>query len=86
MFKWLTTILLLLFVYHVREIFPPFIVGAIFAYLLHPLVKLVKERLGWPPALAVACIYISSLVLIGYLAWHAWPELSSQALNLYQGR
>ncbi|MBS1990664.1 MAG: AI-2E family transporter [Cyanobacteria bacterium SZAS LIN-3] len=64
MFKLLTVLLVLWFLYLIREVFPPFIVGGIFAYLLLPLVNQISSRLKVPPAAAVAIIYVGALVLI----------------------
>ncbi len=61
MLKWLAVLLLFWFLYHVREAFPPFIVGGIFAYLLLPVVNGASRRLKIPPKIAVAVIYLAIL-------------------------
>ncbi len=64
MLRWLAVLLLFWFLYHVREAFPPFIVGGIFAYLLLPVVNGASRKLKIPPKIAVAFIYIAILGLI----------------------
>ena len=64
MFKWACLILFLLFVYHVREVFPPFIMGGIIAYLLNPLVKYLCKNITWlRPGYAIAFIYFGTILL-----------------------
>jgi predicted PurR-regulated permease PerM len=86
MFKWLMVLLLLLFVYHVREVFPPFIVGAIIAYLLYPLVKFLNQRCGFRPFWSVLLIYFATGAVVGFIAWHFWPVLVDEATNLFEQR
>ncbi|MBI5172990.1 MAG: AI-2E family transporter [Candidatus Obscuribacter sp.] len=70
MFKWLFVLLLFWFLYFIREVFPPFIVGAIIAYLLLPLVNQVSTTFRIRPGLAVGIIYIGALALIvGASTW-----------------
>lgn len=61
MIKWLAVLLLFWFLYHVREAFPPFIVGGIIAYLLLPVVNGFSRKLKIPPKISVALIYIAFL-------------------------
>ena len=67
MFKWLVVLLLFWFLYFIREVFPPFIVGSIFAYLLLPLVNQVSKQFRLPPAVAVAIIYIGAAVVTTFM-------------------
>ncbi len=70
MFKWLFVLLIFWFLYLIREVFPPFIVGGIIAYLLLPLVNQVSSTFKIRPGLSVAIIYIGALALIiGASAW-----------------
>jgi predicted PurR-regulated permease PerM len=70
MFKLLTVLLILWFLYLIREVFPPFIVGGIFAYLLLPVVSQVSTRFKIPPGLAVAIIYVTTIgLVIGTSSW-----------------
>ncbi len=63
MFKWFSFLLILWFLYIVREVFPPFIIGGIIAYLLLPLVKQISSSCGIKNHLSVLAIY-SSVVII----------------------
>ncbi|MCL4397707.1 AI-2E family transporter [Patescibacteria group bacterium] len=56
---------LLAVLYAVRSVLMPFILAAIFAYLLNPLVTFLTHRLKLPRPLAIALIYI---LIIGGLA------------------
>ena len=70
MFKLLTVLLVLWFLYLIREVFPPFIVVGILAYLLLPLVNQVSTRFKIRPGIAVAIIYVSFIaLLIGTSSW-----------------
>jgi predicted PurR-regulated permease PerM len=86
MLGWLATFLLIWFVYHVRSVFPPFIVGAIVAYLLLPLVQYVSESCKIKRAHAVAIIYLSSAVFLGILTWAFAPTFSDQLSQLASNR
>lgn len=64
MFRWLMVLLLFWFLYFIREVFPPFIVGGIIAYLLLPVVNSFVTAFKCKPGVAVAIIYISAILLI----------------------
>jgi predicted PurR-regulated permease PerM len=73
MFKLTGVLLLLWFLYFIREVFPPFIVGGIIAYLLLPVVNSFSTTFKCRPGFAVAVIYVS---IIGLSNWHqrlVWP-------------
>jgi predicted PurR-regulated permease PerM len=86
MLKWLVGALLLFLLYQVREVFPPFVVGAIFAYLLYPLVRFLNHRIGLAPFWSVLIIYSLTGTILGYVAWHVAPMLGDQAKQLYDNR
>ena len=92
MFKWLVFIVVLLFVYHIREVFPPFIVGGIIAYLLFPLVTTVNSLnrfriLSWMnPRFAVLFIYLTTAGFLGFLAYKFGPLLHKQVSDLIFNR
>jgi predicted PurR-regulated permease PerM len=83
MLRVLATLLVLWFIYAVREIFPPLIVGAIVAYLMLPIVKLVTQfKFGGfqvSIGLATAVIYLFSgaaiAIMVAYLVPGIWREL-----------
>jgi predicted PurR-regulated permease PerM len=84
MIKWFFLFLFLIFVYHVREVFPPFIVGGIIAYLLNPLVKWVCREVPWMrPWQAVGVIYLGTIGIIALICVHFGPELASQFNKLF---
>jgi len=61
--------ILLWFIYQVRHVFPPIIVGGIIAYLVLPVVQALSQRLKLPVGIATAIVYISmlgGLVTLGY--------------------
>lgn len=64
MFRWLIVLLLFWFVYFIREVFPPFIVGGIIAYLLLPVVNSFVATFKCKPGMAVGIIYVDTLALI----------------------
>lgn len=87
MFKWACLIIFLLFVYHVREVFPPFIMGGIIAYLLNPLVRYLCRNLKWlKPGIAIAIIYIGTIVVLSSLFGYFGKTLLTEAQTLYDQR
>ncbi|HEY9731103.1 MAG TPA: AI-2E family transporter [Drouetiella sp.] len=87
MIKWFFLLLFLIFVYHVREVFPPFIVGGIIAYLLNPLVAWLCRKVGWmKPPIAVGVIYLGTLfTLVGLLVVFG-PQLASEFKDIFDQR
>ncbi len=87
MIKWFFLLLFLIFVYHVREVFPPFIVGGIIAYLLFPLVDWLCRKVSWiKPPMAVGIIYFGSLfALIGLLVFFG-PQLATEFKDIFDQR
>lgn len=70
MIKLLVAIVIIWFLYLIREVFPPFIVGGIIAYLLLPVVNQASATFKIRPGLAVALIYVFALALIiGTSSW-----------------
>jgi len=69
MLKWFLFLLLLWFLYYVREVFPPFIIGGIIAYLLLPLVNKLSASARIDNRWAVAIIYLLFVGAIGLLFW-----------------
>lgn len=86
MLKWLAIFGLLWFLYLVREVYPPFIVGGILAYLLLPLVRFVSNTFRLPKQVAVAGIYISFLATIILLSRLFGGLLIEQAATLFEDR
>jgi predicted PurR-regulated permease PerM len=86
MFKWVALCLLIWFLYHIREIFPPFVIGGIFAYLVLPLVRYVHKEANVPLAAAVLAIYVGIGGVIFALCWFFGPMLVDQVTNLWSQR
>jgi predicted PurR-regulated permease PerM len=87
MIKWFFLLLFLIFVYHVREVFPPFIVGGIIAYLLNPLVKWMCHKVEWiKPPLALAIIYFGTLGVIALMCVLFGPQLVNEFNNIFEQR
>lgn len=86
MLKWLAIFGLLWFLYLVREVFPPFIVGGIIAYLLIPTVRFVGDKMKIPRHIAVATIYISFLGTVIVLSKLFGGLLIEQAGTLFEDR
>lgn len=51
----------------VREVLPPFVIGAVLAYLLLPLVRRMVTSFRLPRALCVVLIFVPALALVGAL-------------------
>lgn len=87
MIKWFFLLLFLIFVYHVREVFPPFIVGGIIAYLLNPLVAWLCRKVNWmKPPIAVGVIYFGTLFTIIGLLVVFGPQLASEFKDIFDQR
>jgi predicted PurR-regulated permease PerM len=92
MVKWVMLFLTLLFVYHVREVFPPFVVGGIIAYLLFPLVQFVNRLKNmraffWmSPGVAIGLIYLLTAALLGAVVYKFGPTLADQITGLVEQR
>ncbi len=57
MIKWIATFVILWFIYQVRHVFPPMIVGGIFAYLVLPVVQGMTQRTRVPIGLSTLIVY-----------------------------
>ncbi len=86
MLKWLATFLIVWFLYEVREVFPPFIVGGIIAYLLLPIVKWLAElrigRFKLSIGIATAVIYLLVGATIVVLVWCLVPGIIKELVEL----
>ncbi len=86
MFKLLSLIVLLWFLNQIREVFPPFIVGGIIAYLLLPLVSWINITFKIPHKIAIACIYVAFLLMCVGLSNLFGHQIIDQATNLFTQR
>lgn len=86
MIKWVLTFLLIWFIYSVRSIFPPIIVGAIIAYLFLPVVQKLSRTARIPIGLSTAIIYLSLGAIIGGTIWFFGPGIVQELTELAQNR
>jgi len=86
MIKWIYIVFIAIFLYHVREVFPPFIVGAIIAYLLLPLAKGLAGSAKISMRVAVAVIYLLFVAVVAAVIWWAGPKIIYECNNLYTDR
>jgi predicted PurR-regulated permease PerM len=82
MLKWLAVFLTIWFIHAVRSVFPPFIVGAIMAYLLLPLVQWLVASCTLKKSQAVALIYLGVAAILAVLGWLFLPTLMDQFAQL----
>ncbi|MBY0356675.1 MAG: AI-2E family transporter [Candidatus Obscuribacterales bacterium] len=82
MLKWLATFVLIWFIYQVRHVFPPIIVGAIIAYLLLPVVQQLKLKAKMPLGVATAVVFLSLLGALILLIWMIGPHLMRELKDL----
>ncbi len=82
MLKWLSIILLVCFLYQIREVFPPFIVGGIIAYLLLPLVNWLSTKARWQTGWAVVIIYLLFVICVGVVLWSCGPKAAKECSGL----
>jgi predicted PurR-regulated permease PerM len=75
-------ILLLVFLWAVREVLPPFVIAAAIAYLTFPLVAAIERRLRAPRVVIVLVFYLLLLGVLGGLGWVLVPRLVAQVGEL----
>ena len=86
MFKWLAIFLLIWFIWLIREVFPPFIVGGIIAYLLLPFVSWVSNTFKIPARVSVGIIYVATFAGIIVISNIFGGSIMDQAKNLVENR
>ena len=69
-------------VYFGRAILPPFILAAIFAYILNPLVDFIAHKLKLPRGLSVAIIYVFLIGIISFAAINITVKISEESSQL----
>ena len=74
----LVTIVIVVGLYLVRSLLPPFILAVLLAYLLNPLVEFILRRTRLPRLLAVIIIYLGFLAAAGLLVALLVPVLVDQ--------
>ncbi|PWT98964.1 MAG: hypothetical protein C5B53_06060 [Candidatus Melainabacteria bacterium] len=86
MIRWVSFILLAFFLYEIREVFPPFIIGGIIAYLLFPFVTWLNVRTGLKIRWAVLIIYLLFVLSVALIIWFFGPRLAEQCSGLWSQR
>jgi predicted PurR-regulated permease PerM len=82
MLKWVATFIIIWFIYEVRGVFPPIIVGAIIAYLLLPLVQSLASYAKIPVGVATAVVYAIAAAIMGLTAWWLVPSIVKEITEL----
>jgi predicted PurR-regulated permease PerM len=76
--KLVSTFLIIWFIYHVRSVFPPFVVGGIIAYLLLPVVQYMSAWMKIKKGHAAAIIYLLFLGVVAMVATYFGPTILDQ--------
>ena len=96
---WVLGALLALVLYEARGVLPPFIIAAVLAYIVSPVIDETAARTGRPRRLVVVIFFAAILGLFGLLVWLietrlvrqiqelavGWPALVDQAFVLFLG-
>ncbi len=82
MFRWIVMFILLWFIYQVRHVFPPIIVGAIIAYLVLPVVQTLNQKFKLSRGLATAVIYVGLLGTIVSAFYFLGPSIMKEVKDL----
>lgn len=72
----------LIFLYVVRSILTPFVLAAVFAYLLNPLVILLQKRLKLPKTLSVIIIFTIVIGVVIFVSTKLGIQLSRESREL----
>ena len=82
MIKWLAMFLLIWFIYQVRHVFPPIIVGGIIAYLVLPMVGQLSQSTGLKRGWCTLIVYlVMTGVLVGAI-WALGPRVAHELKDL----
>jgi predicted PurR-regulated permease PerM len=76
--KLVVTFLIIWFIYHVRSVFPPFVVGGIIAYLLLPVVQYMCTAMRIKKAHAATIIYLLFAGFIAMVTTYFGPTVIDQ--------
>jgi predicted PurR-regulated permease PerM len=86
MIRWLVVLFCIWIAYQVRDQFPPFIVGAVVAYVLSRPVSLLCHYTRLSRGLALVLIYVVAVLLVGYAGYRGMPTIAEQATSLFNHR
>jgi len=79
---WTAAILIALFAYAIRSILPPFVIGAVAAYVLSPLVARIQGRWRIPRGAAIALLYLALLVPLILFVVYFGPRFVEESRQL----
>ncbi|MBX9690732.1 MAG: AI-2E family transporter [Candidatus Obscuribacterales bacterium] len=82
MFRWIATFIIIWFIYQVRHVFPPIIVGGIIAYLVLPVVQALSQKTRLPIGVATAVVYVTILGALASAIWLLGPAIAKEAKEL----
>lgn len=86
MIRWLVVGAVIALAYVARDVFPPFVIGAVIAYLLHPAVGALCKRTRLPRIAAVLAIYLLAVAGLSIALYEVMPLAVSQATSLFSQR
>lgn len=86
MIRWLIAGAVIALVYDARDVFPPFVIGAVIAYLLHPAVGWLSKRTRIPKVAAVLAIFVAAMAGLSIALYQVMPVAVSQATSLFSQR
>lgn len=86
MLRWIIAIIGLWTAYQLRMIIPPFLAGAILAYLLSSPISRLTRHTGLPRGLSVLAVYVTFVGGLGYLLYSLAPMITSQTISLVSHR
>ena len=83
MMRWpVLTVVAIVMAYLARNVLAPFIIAAVLAYIISPLVSSLEERLRWRRVAVVAVLYVVLLALLGGGIWLLEVRLAQEARAL----
>jgi predicted PurR-regulated permease PerM len=80
--RWAALGALAILLFVARGVLPPFIVAAILAYVLSPLVDELAARLGWPRRIAAGVVFVIIVALLALLFWLLGARLAAELRDI----
>lgn len=82
MIKWLAMFMLVWFIYQVRHVFPPIIVGGIIAYLVLPIVGSLSQSTGMKRGWCTLIVYMTMAAALVAAIWFLGPRVAHELKDL----